>query len=170
VGSPFAWPANWLFANRFDAAASQWDAVAGRNLFAMSATIATVELGDDPSMFAPDTALLLEGFGARRTCEQGWCRDLDGAGRILLPLSPAGGGDFAIRLRARGQGALTLSVNEAATSVAEMSTALSDITLRVPARIIRPGINVLSLSVAGGGKATLDRLTLERGVASGSAR
>ena len=60
-------------------------------------------------------------------------------------------------------------VNDAQTAVAELSETLSDITLRVPARSIKPGINVLSLKASGGGKATLDRLTLERDLSSGSA-
>ena len=171
VGTPFAWPANWIFAWRLDASPDQWDAIADRRLFADGRSArAAIEFGDDASAFAPDTPLLLEGFGDRRTCERGWCRDLAGAGRLLLPLQSPGRGDLTIRLRARGQGALSLALNGSPPSVTEMNESLSDATLRVPARLVAPGFNVLSLSVAGGGRATLDRLTLERDLASGSAR
>ncbi len=170
-GTPAAWPANWIFAWRLEVPLDRWDAIAGRRLFANEkAVAATIEIGDDASLFAPDVPLLLEGFGARRTCEQGWCRDLDGAGRLLLPLAGVGRGDFTIRLRARGQGVLSLSLNGVSTSVAAMTESLSDVTLRAPARTANRGFNVLSLSVAGGGKATLDRLTLERDLGNGSAR
>jgi len=58
----------------------------------------------------------------------------------------------------------------ALAAAAEMTEALSEITLRVPGRFVRAGVNVLSLAVAGGGRATLDRLTLERAPSTGSAR
>lgn len=171
VGTPVAWPANWIFAWRFQAPAEKWDAIADRSLFANAkATTATIEFGEDSSLFAPEQALLLEGFGARRTCERGWCRDLDGGGRLLLPLREPGHGDLVIRLRARGQGALSLSLNRANTSVGELENALADMTLRVPSGALAVGINVLSFAVSAGGRATLDRLTLERALASGSAR
>jgi hypothetical protein len=171
AGTPLAWPANWIFAWRFDAPSDRWDAIADRQLFANAkATATSIELGDDASVFAPDAALLLEGFGDRRTCERGWCRDLDGAGRLLLPLPDVGPGDLVIRLRSRGQGALKMSLNGGATSVSEMSESLSDLVLRVPAKLADPGINVLSLSVVGGGRVTIDRLTLQRDPATGSAR
>jgi len=169
IGTPFAWPANWIFAQRFHAPADRWDAIADRRLFAdPRAAIATIEFGDDPSAFAPDLPLLLEGFGERRTCERGWCRDLDGEGRLLLPLREVRG-DLTLRVRARGKGVLRVSLNGASTSN-ELAERLSDVTLRVPGRLVSSGVNVLSLSVAGGGKATLDRLTLERDLASASAR
>lgn len=171
VGTPFAWPANWIFSSRFHAPLDRWDAVADRRLFASAAsTAATIEIGDDASAFAPDLPLLLEGFGTRRTCEQGWCRDLEGEGRALLPVQNPGTADFVIRLRVRGQGALRVSLNEAATSVSEMTDALSDILLRVPSGTVRSPMNVLSLSAPRGGRATLDRLTLERDLGTGSAR
>ncbi|MBX7184574.1 MAG: hypothetical protein K1Y01_05445 [Vicinamibacteria bacterium] len=170
VGTPFAWPANWIFAKRLEAPLERWDAIADRRLLDAAAATATIELGDDASIFAPDVPLLLEGFGDRRTCEQGWCRDLDGRGRLLLPLEGGARGDLTLRLRARGQGALSLSLNETSTSVAELSGALSDLSLRIPGRSVRAGVNVLSLSVAEGGRATIDRITLERVPSTSSAR
>ncbi|HQZ16417.1 MAG TPA: hypothetical protein PKU70_09405 [Vicinamibacteria bacterium] len=171
VGTPFAWPLNWIFAWRFDTSPDRWDAVADRRLFTDKRNaVATIEFGDDASPFAPDTPLLLEGFGDRRTCERGWCRDVEGEGRLLLPLQDAGRSDLTIRLRARGQGVLRFSLDETSTSVTELTEALSEVALRVPGRFVRAGVNVLSLSVAGGGRATLDRLTLERVPSPSSAR
>jgi hypothetical protein len=171
VGTPAAWPANWIFAWRNQSPVDQWDAIADRRLFAdEKAAAATIEFGDDGSAFAADVPLLLEGFGTRRTCERGWCRDLDGAGRLLLPVNNIGRGDLAIRVRARGQGTLSLSLNRAATPASDLTETLSDLSFVVPARAVRSGLNVLSLSVAGGGRATLDRLTLERDLGTSSAR
>jgi hypothetical protein len=171
VGTPFAWPANWFFAWRYQAPPDRWDAVADRRLFGDTATpVAIIEIGDDGSAFAPDTPLLLEGFSDRRTCERGWCRDLDGKGRMLLPLRNIGRGDLIIRVRARGSGSLTLSLNATATSVTGLTDDLSEASLRVASKSVVAGLNVLALSVAGGGRATLDRITLERDPASGSAR
>lgn len=171
IGTPTAWPANWIFAARFRTTPDRWDAIAGHHVFGSEASDrAVVEVGDDASVFAPDTALFLEGFGSRHTCERGWCRDVDGNGRLLLPLPWAGRRDLVIRLRVRGQGAITMALERAGVVTAEMTDSLSDVILRIPARAIRPGIKILSLSVAGGGRATIDRLTLERGDGVGSAR
>ena len=171
LGTDSAWPANWVFAWRFHTSPDRWDAVADRRLFANATSrTATVEVGDDASIFAPDVPLLLEGFGMRRTCEQGWCRDVDGAGRLLLPIQNPGRGDFVVRLRVRGQGTLRLSLNGVTTSVSEMTESLSDVLLRVPSREITSSLNLLSLSIANGGKATVDRLTLERVLGNASAR
>lgn len=171
VGTPAAWPANWLFAARFRTTPDRWDAIAGHHIFETETSgRAVVEVGDDASVFSADTALFLDGFGSRRTCERGWCRDLDGEGRLLLPLPWAGRRDLIIRMRVRGQGAITIALDRTAVVTAEMTDSLSDVSLRVPARAVRPGIKVLSLSVAGGGRATIDRLTLERGDGVGSTR
>jgi hypothetical protein len=163
IGTPWAWPANWIFAARFDTSPDRWDAVAGRNLFAGPGTRASaIEIGDD-SAFSADRALLLDGFGVTRTCARGACRDLDGVGRILLPLGRPSGGDLVIRVRARGEGDLRISLNGSATMVSRLGAELTEATLRVPARLLRPGFSVLSLSVSGAAeRATLDRVTLER--------
>ncbi len=171
VGTPFAWPANWLFAHRLGTTPDGWDGVAGRHLFATSrARTTTIEVGDDASVFAADSALLLDGFGTRRTCEQGWCREFDGSARLFLPLDNVGTGDFVIRLRARGAGALQSTVEGAGTAIADLTDSLSDLTFRYPSARIQPGIRVLGLTVAGGGKVGVDRITLERDLGSGSAR
>jgi hypothetical protein len=163
VGTPWAWPANWIFAARFGTSPDRWDAAAGRNLFVSPDTRAsTIEIGDD-SAFSADRALLLDGFGVTRTCANGACRDLDGVGRILLPLGRPTGKDVVIRVRARGEGDLRISLNDSATVVSRLEAQLTDSTLQVPARLLRPGLNLLTLAVAGGTeKATLDRVTLER--------
>jgi hypothetical protein len=162
IGTPWAWPANWIFAARFSTSPDRWDAAAGRNLFASPGTRASaIEIGDD-SAFSADRALLLDGFGVTRTCASGACRDLDGVGRVLLPLGRPTGSDLVIRVRARGEGNLRISLNDSATMMSRLEAELAEATLRVPARLLRPGFSVLSLSVSGAAeKATLDRVTLE---------
>ena len=164
AGTPSAWPANWLFASRFQTTPDRWDAVSAADLFAdRDASVAVIEVGDEPSVFAPDRALIVDGFGERRTCERGWCRDADGEGRLLLPLKSLGERGFVIRVRVRGQGRLTVSLGAAGIVIAEMTDALTEVSLPISAGAIAPGIHVLSLRVSEGRRATVDRLTLERG-------
>jgi hypothetical protein len=170
MGTPNAWPANWLFARRFHAPSDAWDGIAGRRLFARaSSASATIEVGDDATVFAPDKAVMLEGFRARRTCGQGWCRDVDGTARILLPIQNAGRNSFVIAVRVRGEGPLSLSMDGRSTH-AELSPELTDAVLRIPAQFIEAGIHVLSLSVSKDGRATVDRITLTRDLGAESAR
>lgn len=171
VGTPMAWPANWIFQARTGIAAHKWDAVAGRRLFGDAAAAQTViEIGDDDSAFAPDAPLLGSGFGAPRTCGRGWCRDLYDRGTILLPLQNPGNGDLTIRVSARGDGVLHIALDRPAAFVAQdLTEAMDAVPLRVGARAVAPGIHVLTLEVQGGGKATLDRITIERTLDAGSA-
>lgn len=171
VGTPMAWPANWIFAARTGVAAERWDAVAGRRLFSgPEDETATVEIGDDDSPFAPDLALLGEGFGLRRTCGRGWCRDVYDRGRVVIPLENAGKGNLTVGLRARGEGALRLTLDRPAGSVvADLGPDFTQVTLVVPARLVRPGLHVLEIEALGGGRATLDRITIERSLGAASA-
>lgn len=170
TGAPPAWPANWIFAKRFNVGPERWEGIAGRSLFSKDSASTTIELGDDPSLFASDDALLAEGFGPGHRCERSRCRDLYDAGRILLPIEDPGRGELVLTLRARGEGVLRMSLNGAAISAFDLPESLAELVLRAPAGAAVPGVNVLSLVIEGGGKATLDRLTLERDLGTGSAR
>lgn len=171
VGAPPAWPANWIFAWRFGAPASKWEAVAGRSVFSSRESPgATVEFGDDPSPIPQDAAFLLEGFGAPRTCEKGWCRDLYDAGRLLVPLAGRRAEALRVVVKVRGEGVLRLEFDGAVSNATPLSEFLADIALDIPSRAAAPGIHVLSLAIEGGGRATLDRITLFRMAPSGSAR
>lgn len=171
VGTPMAWPANWIFAARTGVASGMWDGAAGRRLFVdATAEATTIEIGDDASALAPDLPLLGRGFGPRRTCERGWCRDVYDTGTLLLPLQNPGAADLIIRVSARGEGVLRLSLDRPAASVVhELGASIGTVPLRVAARLVRPGIHVLTLEVPGGGKATLDRITIERTLDASSA-
>ena len=164
AGTPSAWPANWIFARRFKTTPDRWDAVSGRSLLQGSAApSAIIDVGDDPSALALDRMLIADGFGDRRTCGRGWCRDVDSIGRVLLPVRMGPDRDLIVRLRVRGQGRLSLSLNGSSTVVAEMTDALSDVVLRAPGDSLKSGIHILSLAVEPGQRATVDRLTLSRG-------
>ena len=164
AGTPSAWPANWIFARRFKTTPDRWDAVSGRSLLQGSAApSAIIDVGDDPSALALDRMLIADGFGDRRTCERGWCRDVDSIGRVLLPVRMGPDHDLIVRLRVRGQGRLTLSLNGSSAVVVEMNDALNDVILRAPGPSLKRGIHILSLAVEPGQRATVDRLTLSRG-------
>ena len=161
VGTPMAWPANWLAAHLLDIPLQAWDAASSRDIFrGNDARNATIEFGDDPTILAPDKALMLEGFRTRRTCGSGWCRDLDERGRIVFPIRAASSDPFTIALRVRGEGTLSASLDGAATRVRELGEEFVDFTLVVPGSALPPGLHIVSLQTTG--RATIDRISFSR--------
>jgi hypothetical protein len=120
-----------------------------------------VEIGDDPSLLAIDLALATPGLGDRRTCERGWCRDVDESARLLIPIQNPGTSDLVVTLRARGEGRISLSMDQVSVA-ADLTPAFSDVVFRVPSRSVASGINVLEVTTEAERRATLDRITLER--------
>jgi hypothetical protein len=118
-----------------------------------------VQVGD----LADGQALLLEGWSVRHACGESVCRDVDGQARLLAPLERPARFDLAVH--AAGEGTLSAVLN----GVALGAQPLTAETSRVRFRIDRPWrlLNVISLAVAPGGRARIERIVLEpRGDAS----
>jgi hypothetical protein len=157
VGSPLAWPANWVFAARHGVAARHYETLTGRVLLAEGALEARLEMGAET---APGP--FLDGFwSVRRPCGGRVCRELEGHAQVRLVLDRreslrvgvvvAGEGDLFVALNGEGLGGLRLSPD------------LAEIGFPVPAHRFRRGVNVLELTRAAGGQARVASVVLGRG-------
>jgi hypothetical protein len=153
VGSPTAWPANWVFAWRHGLPPDRFDLVAGKRLPKDAAGARDVDVGEPGT----DAALLLDGWSVRHFCEDAVCRDVDGRARLLAPLEEPG--EFALSVRATGEGLLAARVNGQDRGAMPLGAGLE--VLRFPAGSWGR-LNEISLSLPRGGRARVDRVRLER--------
>jgi hypothetical protein len=157
VGTPLAWPANWVFAARHDLPAAKYDRMAGQYLFYRQNNLGgVIDLGDD----RVDPALLGEGWTGRTPCEGDTCRGIgeQGRARVFAPLDVPETLDLAVR--AAGSGTLALDVNGTRVAEAPLGPSLDLVRARVPARCWRRELNEVVLSAPAG--ALVDRLTFAR--------
>jgi len=157
VGSPPAWPANWLFALGHGLAPQKYDLMVGKYLFYRQNNLdGVIDLGDDRA----DPALLGEGFSPRVPCEASVCREVQGRARLFAPLDVPETLDVTVR--AAGSGSLGVAVNGQAVAELPLMPALSDLRFRVPAAGWSRELNEIALSVSSGGAAAVDLLRFER--------
>lgn len=140
VGSPLAWPANWIFAERHDLPPSSYDLMVGKSLFRGEGAVqGVIDLGDD----RVDPALLAEGWSGRRSCGSQVCRSVRGRARLFAPLETSGGGSLTVR--AAGSGTLGVCVNGARLAELPLSAELADFRVPVPSGVLRSGWNEIAL-------------------------
>lgn len=152
VGTPLAWPANWIWASQNDVPAALYDRMVGKYLFYRQASLkGIVDMGDDAG-----EALLAEGWGARVPCEGQVCRLLRREARLLAPLDEAETLDLMVR--ACGEGTLALSVAGGPLAEWPLTPALADLRVRVSAHQWRRGHNPLRLRVSPGGWSAVERI------------
>jgi hypothetical protein len=157
VGSPPAWPANWLFALELGLPPQRFDLMLGKYLFYRQNNLdGVIDMGDDRS----DPALLAEGFSPRTPCESAVCRAVRGRARLFAPLDVAETLDVTVR--ARGSGSLGVAVNGASVAELPLAPALTDLRFRVPAATWHRELNEVTLSVSAAGSAEVDLLRFER--------
>jgi hypothetical protein len=168
VGTPLAWPANWLFAARHGVRPDKYDVVAGKSLPEGSGTgVGTIDFGDD----RVDPALVLEGWSGREPCGTGVCRRVLGRARLLAPLParPAPPG-LDVIVRAAGHGTFQLAVNEQPGIAVLLDEPARDRTVHVPADAWRPGVNALVFEAGPGAEVRVDAIVLEPGEARDTPR
>lgn len=158
VGTPLAWPANWIFAARHDLPAARYDLMVGKYLFYRQNNLGgVIDLGDP----AADPALLDAGWSSLRDCGPGArCRAVRGSGRVFAPLDVPETLD--VRVVARGTGALRLSVNGGAAAAFPLASELRELSVRVPREAWRRELNELRFDVAAGDGASLDKVVFTR--------
>jgi hypothetical protein len=156
VGSPTAWPANWIFAARHEVDAARYDLLAGVDLFGPRGLGGVIDVGDLPT----DEALLRDGWSVRHPCGAGVCRAVEGMAQLVLPIREPG--DVDVVLRAGGEGALTMAVNGVPVLEAALSPDVEARAVRLPRARLRRGLNVLSFTTPPGGRALVDRLEFTR--------
>jgi hypothetical protein len=156
VGTPLAWPANWVFAARHDAPLASHDVASGKYLFyKMNNLGGVIDLGDD----RVDPALLLEGWARVRTCEEAQCRGLDGPARLLFPLDVPE--DLDMTVRARGTGSLRVGVNGRPLAELQLAEQLVERRARIPGTLLRREHNELRLE-PGAADVLIDRIVFQR--------
>jgi hypothetical protein len=157
VGSPPAWPANWLFALEQGLPPQKFDQMLGKYLFYRQNNLdGVIDMGDDRA----DPALLAEGFSSRVPCESGVCREVLGRARLFAPLDVAEALDVTVR--ASGSGSLGVGVNGRRVAELPLGPALTDLRFRVDAFGWHRELNEIALSVSPGGTARVDLLRFER--------
>jgi hypothetical protein len=152
VGSPNAWPANWLFALRHGLSPARFDLMAGKELREEGGRL---EL--DVGRLDHDEALLAEGWSVRHPCGAGVCREVEGQARAFLPLPDGAWRALVVALgEGSSPGAVRVAVNGR-----ELGAARGEIPLPTPAGLWRRGLNEIVLR-ADAGPALVDRVGLVR--------
>jgi hypothetical protein len=152
VGSPVAWPANWIFAARNGVRPDRYDVLGGVDVFAAGdrGMSGAIDIGDAPT----DEAVLREGWSVRHRCGVAVCRAVEGRASLLVPIQKPRDADVSVI--AAGTGSLTLSVNGVAVQEAPLTADLRPLAVRVPGARFRRGLNTLSFTATG--EALVDRL------------
>jgi len=157
VGTPLAWPANWLFAWQHGLPVQKYDLMVGPYLFYRQNNLGGVlDLGDDRI----DPGLLGEGWARRRPCGDAVCRGLDGRARIFAPLDVPE--ELALYVRAAGSGALGVAVNGHPLGDLPLGGELREFRLRAPAELWRRELNEVSLDPGAADDVIVERLRFER--------
>lgn len=155
VGSPPAWPANWLFAWRHHVTPAKYDVLAGRSLLAPNLDRADFAV-DDPRV---DPSLLAEGWGRKIPCDGVPCRSLPAQARLLLPLDRTR--PLVLAVTARGTGTLAVEINATAVAEVPLGEALARHEIAGGARLWRRGVNEVRLTHSGPGEARIAGFGLE---------
>ena len=153
VGTPLAWPANWIFAWRHQLKVDRYDLAAGKRLPGTLASGLEIDIGALPI----DQALLAEGWSVRHPCGGEVCRAVEGQARLLLPL-PSASTRLELRVRASGQGDLSAALGTQWSDPVPLSPTPADLVFVLPDA--RRGLNQVSLRTAPAGQALVDRLTV----------
>jgi hypothetical protein len=163
VGSPTAWPANWIFAARHGVSAARYDLLGGVDLFGPLAPGSAWRGGPperegviDVGHLPTDEALLQEGWSVRHPCGDGVCRAVEGTAALLAPIRAPR--DVDVALVAQGAGALTMAVNGVPVLAAPLTADAQTHTVRLPRARLRRGLNVIVFTIPPGGHALVDRI------------
>jgi hypothetical protein len=161
VGSPTAWPANWMFAARHHVSAARYDVLAGIDLFGPRGLGGVIDIGDLPT----DEALLQHGWSVRHPCGAGVCRAVEGTAALLAPIREPR--DFDVVLVAEGTGTLTMAVNGVPVLSAPLGGSMPAHFVRLPRGRMRRGLNAIDITIAPGGRALVDRISFTPARADG---
>jgi hypothetical protein len=151
VGTPVAWPANWIFARRQGVPVGRTDLLAGADLRGGVIDVGTLD---------QDAAWLFEGWSVRRPCAPEICREVESRARVLVPLGAPEALDLTVR--AAGEGELTVQLNGVPIARQGLDPALRERPVRVPAPRFRAPLNEIVLVVSPGGRALVDRIGFSR--------
>jgi hypothetical protein len=150
VGSPNAWPANWVWSASHDLPVERWDLLSGQRLDPLQG--ATIDVGD----LEQDAAFLLEGWSVRHACGAAICREVEGRAEMVIPLDRA---PTRLYLRAVGTGSLRVTLNGGDPCELALGPEMSPVIVPFRRRWVS-GPNRIAFEVAPGGRALVDGLVL----------
>ena len=159
VGSPTAWPANWIFAARHDVRAARYDLLGGVDLFAPlrgrrgpTDLDGVIDVGHLPT----DEALLQGGWSVRHPCGVEVCRAVEGTAELVAPIREPR--DVDVMLSAAGVGTLTMAVNGVSVLAVPLAGDVQSHFVRLPRARFRRGLNAIVFTMPPGGRALVDRI------------
>ena len=161
VGSPTAWPANWIFAARHRVSVARYDVLAGVDLFAPlvpggSRSPSDLEGVIDIGHLRTDEALLEGGWSVRHPCGVEICRAVEGTAELVAPIREPR--DVDVLLSAAGDGTLTMAVNGVPVLEAPLAAEVQSHFVRLPRARLRRGLNTIVFTTLPGGRALVDRI------------
>jgi hypothetical protein len=161
LGTPLAWPANWVFADELDLLPARYDLAVGKYLFYRQNNLGgLVKMGDSRS----EPALLAGEWSARTPCGEATCRRVLGRARVLAPLDVPE--DLDVIVRAEGRGTLEIAVNGRPVAAFPLEDAQKDLRAHASRVFWHREMNDVSLSLSVGGAALVERVVFERGSGS----
>ena len=159
LGTPLAWPANWLFALRHHLPPGNYDLTLGRYLFHRQNNLGgIVDIGTEDGQ--ADLGFLGEGWSSRRNCGSSYCRAVDGRARVLVALNEPETLDVTVR--ASGSGTLSMAINGMDVAQWPLTAELADWRVRVPADRFQRELNEVTLTIAPTSTCLVDRLIFQR--------
>lgn len=124
VGSPVAWPANWIWSAATGLPAARWDLLSAQRLDPRHRV--HIDIGD----LQQDATFLLEGWSVRHACGDAVCREVEGRAEMAVPLESAAG---RLIVRGVGPGALRVFANGRDLGLIALGVEVGDVTIPLPA-------------------------------------
>ena len=159
VGTPVAWPANWVFAAQTGLPLDQYDRLVGKYLFYRQNNLGGVLEVGDARADDVDAAYRDVGWSPRRPCGDVVCRQVDpGGARLFAGLDVPE--KLEVRVAATGEGTLALAVNGRPAAAWTLDAELRERVVVVPSGGWRREQNELRFEASA--VALVDRVTFVR--------
>jgi hypothetical protein len=151
VGSPVAWPANWIWSASTGLPAARWDLLSGQRLDPGRGV--HIDVGD----LEQDAAFLLDGWSVRHACGDAVCREVEGRAEMALPLE---GPPARMTVRGIGPGAVRVRVNDRDLGLLALGPELGELTV-----VLQPSrpVTRISFEAAPDAHVQIDAIDFQRG-------
>jgi hypothetical protein len=124
VGSPVAWPANWIWSASTGLPVARWDRLSAERLDPRRGV--RIDVGD----LEQDATFLLEGWSVRHACGDAVCREVEARAEMAVPLE---GPPARLTVRGLGPGRLRVTVDGRDVGAVSFGSDLADMTVPLTA-------------------------------------
>jgi hypothetical protein len=152
VGSPIAWPANWIWSASTGLPAARWDRLSGVRLDPRRGV--RIDVGD----LEQDATFLLDGWSVRHACGEAICREVEGHAEMVVPLESASG---LLAVRALGPGSLRVTVDGRDLGTLALGPELGEVRAELPEPT--GSLTRITFEAAPGTRALVDAVGFQRG-------